>query len=571
MLRKSRTIAHLLRHLVLGVAGVGAISATALVLVGCDDESQPDYWVKKLDDPAKRPAAIKRLTQFYEDGLTKSNQNRETPEMKALLAKIVGPMAQTYIKGDLDDKTRIELLKSLANTRDPAAKDAIIHALKAFAAGKAHHEEMTQAALYVKQLKLKEAAGPLLDAFLKIKVSDKELGPPYIATQDAMMAIADPAWKTKLIELLNRPIAAIDEKKPDPKALAEAKNEVYWQTVAAALLGELKAPEAIKPLFMVVVTPEKKTVAGTAVVSLIKIGKPAVLPLLDILSGKDAAVVAASKKAGPNAYIQNAAIVLGTIGRSEARDPMIAALNAADKDDVRAVLGREMSKLPTSPEAIKALEGAFEKVAVDALVGQGDPARVVVAEAAEKFMDSSIVPWALKQVTVLKTAKGEKQDIDNIQVALLQSAMKVMKKDQVDEVKKLIDAEGDDLTKKAFQQAADLVNSCADNVGCYLAKIEDPAVQEKNGQFIGIKAAYMLGMLGNDSTKAELVKRLPKIKNDGVRAAAIQVIDHLSPNGDKKIADELLEYVETKMARGDKAPTDSYIKQVASRLQARAS
>ncbi|MCU0655060.1 MAG: hypothetical protein MUF64_07170 [Polyangiaceae bacterium] len=592
MSQNSSPLVALLRRLALGAAGVAAATAPATVsttpagvsvgallvagtmLTGCDDESQPEYWIKKLDDPAKRPAAIKRLTQFYEDGLTKHNNNRDAPEMKALLDKIVGPMTQQYVKGDLDEKTRIDLLKALANTRDPKAKDAILKAITDFAAGKAHHEEMTQAANYVKVLKLKEAAGPLLDAFTKIKVSDKNLGPPYKFTRDAMLLIYEPSWKGKLIELLNRPIPNVDPQKADPAALANAKNEVYWQTVAAEVLGELQAAEAIKPLFKAVLLPEKKNLAATAIVALIKIGKPAVVPLLDILANKDPEMAEISKKlgdAGKYAHVQAATLVLGSIGRSEARDPMIAALNAADNDAVRAMIGREMSKLPASPEAIKALETAFEKVAVDALIPPGEPAKIIIAAASEKFMDASIVPWLLKQVATLKGAKASKEEIDNIQAALLQTAMKVMKKDQIDEVKKAIDAEGDDLSKKAFQQVSALLNACGDNVGCYLAKIEDPATQEKNEQFIGIKAIYTLGSIGNESTKAELMKRLPKLKNDAIRFEALNLIDHLSPNGDKKIADELQKVLDEQAERGKETPVDPAMRQIISRLRARAS
>ncbi|RYE94351.1 MAG: hypothetical protein EOO75_02210 [Myxococcales bacterium] len=556
------------------LAGGAALVSASALLVGCDDESQPDYWIKKLDDPGKRPAAIKRLTQFYDDGLTKNSNDRNTPEMKALLEKIVPPMAQQYTKGDLDEKTRIDLLKALANTRDPRAKDAIIKAMTDFAAGKANHEEMTQAAGYVKALKLKEAAPALLEAFAKIQVSDKNLGPPYTATRDAMMAIPDPAWKPKLIELLNRPIGVVDEKKADKAALDKARNEVYWQTVSAELLGELQATEAIKPLFKAVLMPEKKNVAATAVVSLVKIGKPAVVPLLDILAGKDAEMNEIAAKNGPEgkyAAVQNAAIVLGTIGRSEARDPMIAALNAADNDAVRAVVGRELSKLPASPEAVKALEAAFDKVGVDMLMPDGNPARIHIAVAAEKFMDASVVPWLLKSVATLKTAKGEKELIDNIQGKLLQTAVKLMKKDQLDEVKRSIDAEGDDEVKKAFGQASTLLNACTDNVGCYLAKIEDPSVQEKNDQFVGIKAVYMLGQLGNEGTKAEIVKRLAKIKNESIKAEALNAIDHLSPNGDKKVADELQAILDEQATRGKNTPVDSVMRQIISRLRTRAS
>ena len=570
MFRTSRTIAALLKELVLGTATLSAVVATTTVLTGCEDETQPDYWVKRLDDPAKRAAAVKRLTQFYEDGMTKANNDREKPEMKALLAKIVKPMADAYVKGDLDEKTRIELLKALANTRDPAAKDAIIKAIKDFAAGKAVADEMTQSAVYVKQLKLTEAAGPLLDAFARVDPSKKELGPPYIAVQDAMLAIPDASWKTKLIDMLGKPI--------DPKNQETGKNEVYHQTVACMVLGELKAAEATRPLFKILLTPDKSSVGIAPIVALAKIGKSAVVPVIDVLTGKDTELVEYSKKSNPgeegkSRHVSTAALVLGSIGRSEALTPMIAALNGADNDGTRAVLGREMASLPASPEGIKTLQTVYEKVAPDAYIPPGELARKVLADAAARFMDASTTPWLVKQVEVAGKGKGEKETVDLIQAVLLMSAMKVMKADQVDDVKRAVDKEGSDIEKNAFKRGADVVKACGDKTGCYLEKLDDPKVQEANEAFTGIKAAYMLGMLGKDDTKLEIVKRLTKIKNQQIRVPAIAAIEHLSPNGDVKIADELQKIIDAEATRGDQEAlrTHSLIKTTIARLRARAS
>ncbi|MFX6803731.1 hypothetical protein ABTH20_19950, partial [Acinetobacter baumannii] len=84
---------------------------------GCADENDPQTWVKRLDDPAQRPASLKRLTQFFEDGMTKANKNRDDAAIKELLDKIVEPMTRSYVAGGLDEKTRKELAKFLADTR----------------------------------------------------------------------------------------------------------------------------------------------------------------------------------------------------------------------------------------------------------------------------------------------------------------------------------------------------------------------------------------------------------------------------------------------------------------------
>ena len=565
---RTRTVAVKLRALVFGTAllrvpVVALPMLASLVLAGCQDESQPEYWVKKLDDIAARPAAIKRLTQFFEDGMTKSNNNRESPEMKALLGKIVGPMTKAYVQGDLDEKTRTDLLKSLANTRDPGVKDAIVKAIADFSQGKTNAEELKQACNYVKQQKTAEAAGPLLDAFLKVKPSDPKSGPAYLAVKDAMLALLDPSWKGKLIEILNRPV--------NVKEVQEGRNDVYWQNVAAEVLGEMgsKASEAAKPLLKIILTPDKKDIAATAIVALTKIGKSAIVPAMDLLAGKDADLVEYAKKQTPNAptqYISQAALVLGTIGRSEGTPVIIEALGKVDSDANRAILARELTKLPPSPEGIKAFELAFEKLPASATVPPGDPAKSALAEAASSMMDASLVPWILKEI---KAQKGEKEQVDIIQSSLLQTAMKLAKKEQLDDVKKMVDAEGDKAVDQPnFKLAADVVNACTDNVGCYLAKIEEPAVQERNAQFTGIKAAYMLAIIGNESTKAEIVKRLPKVKNDAIRFVSVLAIDHLSPKGDLKIADELQALVTADSARG--VSGNGAIRQIIPRLRARA-
>lgn len=550
-----RTVAAVLRPALVAAALVTSLGP----LGGCADESQPEYWVKKLDDPVQRPAAIKRLTQFFEDGMTKSNNDRDTPEMKALLAKIVGPMTNAYVTADLDEKTRVDLLKALANTRDPAAQPAILKATTDFSTGKDTAEELKQAAGYIKQLKVKEAAGPLIDAFFKVKPSDPKLGPPYLAVHDAMITLADPSWTQRLIDQLGKPINLKDGQ--------EARNEIYWETTAAEVLGEMRAQEAGKALLKITLWPDKKDIGATAVVALVKIGKGAMLPALEVMSGKDADTVNWAKTQTPQQptqYLATTAVILGTIGRAEATPVLIDGINRADNDTNRAILARELSKLPATPDSIKAFEAAYEKLPYTGeLPGSGQNPKTALAEASASFMDPSLVPWLIKQV---KDAKGDEKD--NIQSALLASAMKLMKTDQVDDVKKIVDAEGDKtLDVPNMKLAADVMAGCKDQVGCYLGKLDDPASQERNGQFTGIKAAYMLGILGNDDTKAQIAAHLPKIKNDAIRFTALLAIDHLSPKGDVKTADALQAQVDDNAKRG---VGPGPLSQIIPRLRARA-
>jgi hypothetical protein len=111
-----------------GAVALGAVLAAGLV--ACDDENDPKTWTKRLDDPAQRANAIKRLTQFYEDGMTRANNNASAPEIKSLLDTITEPLTKTYVAGGLDDKTRVDLMKFLAETHDPRTQPAIAKSLK---------------------------------------------------------------------------------------------------------------------------------------------------------------------------------------------------------------------------------------------------------------------------------------------------------------------------------------------------------------------------------------------------------------------------------------------------------
>src|SRR5688572_20833879 len=122
MLRTRRATASLIRALIVGSALPLAAVVASTALVGCQDESQPEYWVEKLDDAALRARAIKQLDQFYEDYSTRANHNADAPELKQLVDKMVGPLTNTYVthaEDGLDDKTRERLIKLLATMRDP--------------------------------------------------------------------------------------------------------------------------------------------------------------------------------------------------------------------------------------------------------------------------------------------------------------------------------------------------------------------------------------------------------------------------------------------------------------------
>lgn len=589
MFRTARRITPILHTLLFGTAMAAGVAVVATTVTGCADENDPETHVKRLSDPATRSAAVNRLIQFFEDAMTRDNKDRNGPTVKPLLDKIVEPMNNLCTSGDLEAATNSKLIKFLSDTRDPRAEGCIVKALKDYKPDSTE-EDVRWASRAVGAMKLKAAAGPLLDVFKKLHPSKPKASTIYRDVHDAMLDLADPSWEGELINALGHPIN-------DRKNAAVLKDEAFWQITSAEILGILKSEKAVKPLIKEVLSPMKADVAATAVNALIKIGKPAEAPALALLKSEDKDLMEYSKaenlkaavgpdgkvskdaeKTAEKAHVGAAAIILATIGRDEAAPALIDAMNSAD-DLSRAIIARELTKLPKTPDTVKAFQAAYEKTPLSLDIPPGDGAKEALLEASTSFFDASFVPWIVKTA---KEAKGEDSDVEPVREASLLAAAKLMTKDQIPVVDELYNlkingADGKPTTlgkgfEKEYKIAQDVLGACGDKVECYLAKVADPASQDQKTQFQGIKSAYMLGVLGNADVRTKIIGEMPKISNAAVRFVSVSVIDYLSPKGDKAIADSLQKIVDEAEASKDasKIAGNAPFKTIIYRLNARA-
>jgi hypothetical protein len=576
MFRTQRATASLIRALIIGTA-LPALAVGAASLVGCQDESQPEYWVEKLDDNAWRVRAIKQLDQFYEDAVTRANQAGDSPEVKALAEKIVTPLTATYVAqyDNLDEKTRHRLIKLLASLRDPRTEPALTKALSEFAQKGRGGEDLKWAARAVADMKLTNASDELLGAFLKLRADTEEGGAVYRDLNQAMLDVADKAWTKPLIEKLEPSLELPQPGEQNKEKVTEFRNQQFWQTTATQLLGAIGDPAAVDPLLKVLLDPAKANLHADAVVSLVKLGKPAVTRTTQLLAGEDKelvefAALRARKAsgmpvpAGDAPHVRTAAIVLGTVGHASAAPALIAALQNQN-DANRAVILRELAKLPGTPQIKQAFQTGFAGLSPDAMIPPGQPALQVLAESATSFFDPAFVPWLLQQAAAVKKD-------DETRSALLVAAIKLMMPDQVAAVGAAVDKYGSELEKGVFGEAAGLIKGCGKQVNCYFETATKSSSQEDKSQFVGIKAAYMLGILGDEKVRDQLVAGVDPISNAAVRFTAAKVIDYLSPKGSVAAADELQKMVDANLKRGDrdKIAGDAPLKQVIYRLRSRA-
>ncbi|MBM4361770.1 MAG: HEAT repeat domain-containing protein [Deltaproteobacteria bacterium] len=577
----SRPVAALVRSLLISTPTLVTVAAAALT-VGCKDESQPEYWVEKLSDRAWQGNAVKRMEQFFEDTFTRTNKDLAAPDMKALADKLVEPLTKLYVDSysDLDDKTRESVVKLIGSFRDPRGEPALKKAFEEFAKSGKGGEDVKWAARAAKEMKADGLAESLGQAFDKLKAASKDGAIAYRDLNEALLASPSKSWSG----LLRMKLAADIERPADGKdaaAVEKFKNELFWQNTAAQLLGELRDESAVEPLVKIMLDPAKADIQATAVLALVKLGKPAAQRVIKIVQDQDPdmasfAAVRVQRATGAKEapkdrpHLATGALILGVMGRSEAVEPLTAALADTKLDEVtRAVMARELGKLPATAAAKQAFKTAFESISLETQIPPGAGALHVLAETAGSFYDPEFVDWLLDRADKTKGSGDEKT---LLQSTALVTAIKLMKPDQVAAVGAAVTKWGTQLEKDAFAQAGELLKACGTDVSCYLANIEKSENQQRARQSVAIKAGYMVGILGDEKARVGLIDRLGAIDNAAVRFVASQTIDFLSPKGSAEAA-AALEKIIDKNARSadkDKAAGDAPLKQVMYRIRARA-
>lgn len=553
------TRAALLAPVVLASAGV----------VGCADENDPKTWAKRLDDPAQRAPAIKRLEGFFNDAMSSAStpNKRDDEKVKKILDDSVEPLAKTYITGGLDEKTRKDLIKLLGDMGDPRAASAYAKAFKDFEPGK-NDDDVKYASQGTTRL---AQMGPvadqglvdaLWDCFSKFAPSKNNKSINLVKDlQNAVMVVKSPSYGAKAVEKLAAPVT-------DPKDPAQGMDQIqFWQTTSARLIGELKFTPGVKPLVKVLMTPTKGDLIFPVRLALTRMPKEAEPVLIAALKGTDPDLQALAEKYPEKAYIPRVAEPLAYISRPAGKDAILEALGKADNDQNRTVLATELTHFPSDANTVKAYVDAYNKVPANAaipLLGGGN-GHAIIAQSAANFFDPSLTEWLVKETAA---AKGEAADA--LPPAALQAAIKLMtstsSKAVGDQVGKI---PGQALEKDMFKSASAVLDKCKQDAACYVAVLDTPVPSTPPTAKMGhVKAAWMAAMYGNAGTKTALLGKVDKVKDGSVRLAMVEAIDHLSPQGDASSADKLEGIVDADKKAGVNYANDEVYK-IALKLRSR--
>ncbi|MBL8741334.1 MAG: hypothetical protein JNK04_09575 [Myxococcales bacterium] len=407
-------------------------------------------------------------------------------------------------------------------------------------------------------MKLKSVAPEVMKVFTTAQFKSPKVGAIKTDITSAVLAVVGQAQEDELVKMLGARMSSQDQE--------GYKNQAFWQTVSARALGELTSEKAVRPLIKVLLTPEKSPIANTALVALVKIGRPSIAAAESLLRSEDADLVAYAKQEAPlgkgKGHVGVAAQILGALGNGSSAKPLIAAIEQASDDaQTKAVIALTLTQLPRSATTIAAFKSVFDEMKYDTETPAG-PAKEAMANAAAELFDPTLASHLVKATTDADSKKGPAANVDAARVAALSTAIKLMDIEQVAEVEglaktKTSDSSGGPKTvgatlEKELVQAKELAKSCNGEVKCYLAALTNDENQKREKQLIAIKAAYMVGALGRESDRQQLLVALPKISNEAARIAALKALLALAPRGDAAAADELTKlYVEAEQTKNE--------------------
>jgi hypothetical protein len=596
MRRKDRPLARLARSLTLGLV-LATSAGLSVAGTGCRDEDDPLTHVEDLKDATKQPMAIKRIDQFYQDAMARDKKDRGGPTVKPLLEKVVEPLTKVCLDPAVKDRTRAQLVKMLADMRDARAEPCFKKTLEDYKPDTTE-DDVVNVLRAVIAMKSKGLATEVIKVYQTLEFSRPKAKLIGKDVTNAVLAVIDASHEDVFLKALEKPW--------DPSNQQAMQNEAFWQTVAARALGELKSEKAAKPLLQVILTPSKGPIGSTALVAMVKIGKPSIKAAEGVLNGSDAELVKFStgeqlkgaqkdtngkinekdQKLAEKAHISVAAEVLGALGAEGSIAPLLAAKDKTEDPATKVIISLVLTQLPRNEGALASFKKVYEDAKLDLDTPAG-PAKEIMVERASDFFDPTVAPWLVKTSLELKGDPAEKgADIDPIRALAFVTATKLMTEEQLAEVQTLADAktviEGEGGKKvdsqigkafeKEFKQAKELVTKCKANIDCYVTELTLDANQGKDKQFTAIKAAYMIGLLGKEGDRAKIVDALPKIENPLVRGTALKALEALSPKGDPAIADKLDAFFDkAEESKDEKAISETRIYvQAAARLRSRA-
>ncbi len=515
------------------------IAALMVAALGCHaSEDDPAGLADELSDSQRRTHSIEHLIKLHDKALENAKGDRSAAEVKAVRDASVEKLTKTYLDNPHDTQNGKHIIDLLAKMRDPRALPALLEALK-------WRAEVNE-----------DSAITAARALTKMELSAAEKKKVIEAVATALGRIsgnrgADNRMRKEFIQTLGhfRDLAAL------PALLEVMKNQsddqnFLFNRLAAEQVGKLAdastVPHLVRALFVFDAKNPAMRMNDVAATGLVRVGKPAVKPLIAVLQDKNkevhdiaARLLGAYRKQDPKALPgvtvqtllnQEATFALGALGIEDARGPLMQELEAEDYGR-RLNAAIALRRLPLSDAQTTELIDKMVALLNQAEGQEQSEAKQaqIVAQLRHTYADE-VVPKLVEvaknkdqhPVVRLKAVEGVAMLGNEKELASLNNWANAANKDpyQQNFINEL---------KVPLREAKD----CAD-IACWSKKVasQDAAVARK--------AAYMLGRLGrgNEAAIKALVEQLGHSAVEA-RLAVVAALDHVAVNGSKAAVEKI--------------------------------
>lgn len=434
-----------------------AIIATLVLFVGAGaacmgDPNDPRTWAKKLSNLREQKEALDRLA------------NMDVEKARAAVPELIA----LY-----NDTKKPEHLEALVRYRDERTKPLFIEALEF---SEDDFDRATIAAGVLGDMKAKEAVDPLIKAAEKPLPIKSRANSTKLAAIRALVKIGDPKAVPTLAKILS---TSADEQ------------DFLLNQKAALGLAEFRDPSAVpalmKGLFM---TGRGVSIFQECRLALVRVGEPAVGPLIELLEDKNAEIREMSRKYKfdeytPGVIPQKAAWLLGDLRSPKAVGPLLARLRAPQKGTEHSSIIIALGQI-ASPQAIDALIAIAQNP-------KGDPiARARATDAIYLTGDKRAVPTLLEIAKSGYVTSPDGKKASDLRANAAINLARIAGKEHYPAFKAIADKEAE--VQGVFGEALDrmkVAHECGDDMKCYGKLLSDPSWTRAE------KAAFAIGFSGN--------------------------------------------------------------------------
>ena len=471
---------------------------------GCNDPNSPEYWIRKLKDIRERKEARRQLVRL------------DKPEAVPALIDLY--------KEDKDPET----LKALVHFHDKRSIPLLISVIQEFTEESV--DAASVAAAELGNLGDPQAIDPL------IKVLEKKLpirSRANIVKQEAMRSLAKFGKEPRVVDALMKMLTTSAD-----------EQDFFLNKFAAVQLGVIADPKAvpalIKGLFM---TGRGADIFQECRLALVRIGEPAVDPLIELFQEKNAEVNEMRKalefdKHTPGVIPAKAAYVLGDLRPKKALPLLAARLKEKVKDprnnmriSILVTLG-QYGDPSVIPDILAVLKDNTAS----------DLERAKAAEALNFIGDRKVLPELFACVSNQKTPP-------NVRVACGFAYASLGTLAEYAKFEPLANKDAYEEFKMALERLK-LAKECKEDAACY-GKVFAGSTTQSEVLHQMLKAAYELGRLERNAALRVILENLGKTDQLEVEQALLFALMRQAGKDCKECKEKLQAYLE----RQEKSPT----------------